>query len=73
MKTFLVFLILSANTFAAKNTNVQTRWQELFYLVNQEIKVLENAKNKGQIFATVFLNLIQKNLNLFMKRIIMNS
>lgn len=47
MKTFLVFLILSANTFAAKNTNVQTRWQELFYLVNQEIKVLENAKNKG--------------------------
>jgi hypothetical protein len=47
VKTFLVFLLLSANTFAAKNTNVQTRWQELFYLVNQEIKVLENAKNKG--------------------------
>ncbi len=46
MKLFLAF-IFSFSAMAAKNTNVQTRWQELFYLVNQEIKVLENAKNKG--------------------------
>lgn len=46
MRILLVFLI-TFNVMAAKNTQVQTRWQELFYLVNQEIKVLENAKNKG--------------------------
>lgn len=47
MRILITLLLISANTLAAKNTNVQTRWQELFYLVGQEIRVLENAKNKG--------------------------
>ncbi len=47
MRILITLFIITANAFAAKNTTVQTRWQELYYLVNQEIKVLENAKNKG--------------------------
>lgn len=38
---------MSVNSFAVKNTNTRSRWEELMFLVDSEIRVLETAKNKG--------------------------
>lgn len=62
MKTLLVALLITSSAFAAPKK--ASRWDELMRLINQEMKILESARNKGPDLSYRILELHSERLKL---------